>query len=83
MSCTKMEELQRIKKSKDGKGTDYGTAGAIAEEAISAIHTVTSYGGQVDIINRYKYMLIQEGSISSSPSKMILKMSLMVQILYM
>jgi len=45
-----MEELQGLK----GKGaTDYGKAGAIAEEALSGIHTVTSYGGQTDIVKRY------------------------------
>ena len=49
-----MEELQGTKKkSKDGKTTDYGTAGAVAEEALSAIHTVTSYGGQDGITKRY------------------------------
>jgi len=48
-----MAALQGTKKSKDGKTTDYGTAGAIAEEALSAIHTVTSYGGQDGITKRY------------------------------
>jgi len=49
-----MEEQQGLKKTNNEKATDYGTAGAIAEEVLSAIHTVTSYGGQADIIHRYK-----------------------------
>ena len=51
-------------KNKDGQSTsdcnadnnnvlDYGKAGAIAEEVLSAIHTVTSFGGQDGIVERY------------------------------
>ena len=49
-----MEEQQGLKKTNNEKATDYGMAGAIAEEVLSAIHTVTSYGGQADIVHRYK-----------------------------
>ena len=48
-----LAELQRTKKSKDGKTTDYGKAGAIAEEVLAAIRTVTSYGGQNKIVEKY------------------------------
>ena len=48
-----MTELQAVKKDKGGKVTDYGTAGAIAEEVLSGIHTVTSYGGQASIVKKY------------------------------
>ena len=50
-----MEKQQGIKKDDDDKGktADYGEAGAIAEEMLSAIHTVTSYGGQPVVVDRY------------------------------
>lgn len=51
-----MEKQQGIRKD-DGnddadKAADYGEAGAIAEEMLSAIHTVTSYGGQSVVVDR-------------------------------
>ncbi|XP_065884365.1 ATP-dependent translocase ABCB1-like isoform X2 [Dysidea avara] len=50
----KLTELQGVKEDdKDEKVSDYGTAGAIAEEVLSAIHTVTSYGGQASIVEKY------------------------------
>ena len=52
-----MEKQQDIRKD-DEEGdkdtpTDYGEAGAIAEEILSAIHTVTSYGSQSAVVDRY------------------------------
>lgn len=52
-----MEKQQGIRKDDDDdndakKSVDYGEAGAIAEEVLSAIHTVTSYGGQSVVVNR-------------------------------
>lgn len=43
------------KKEKQTATLDYGKAGAIAEEMLSAIHTVTSYGGQAEFVERYTY----------------------------
>ena len=34
---------------------DYGKAGAIAEEVLSAIHIVTSFGGQTELVEWYVY----------------------------
>ena len=52
-----MEKQQGIRKDdeedKDKPTIDYGEAGAIAEEMLSAIHTVTSYGGQSAVVDRY------------------------------
>lgn len=53
-----MEKQQGIRKDDDDddgdkeKPADYGEAGAIAEEMLSAIHTVTSYGDQSVVVNR-------------------------------
>lgn len=51
-----MEKQQGIRKDeeddKDKSTMDYGEAGAIAEEMLSAIHTVTSYGGQSAVVDR-------------------------------
>jgi len=49
-----MEKQQGIRKNDDPeKPVDYGEAGAIAEEMLSAIHTVTSYGGQSVVVKKY------------------------------
>ena len=50
-----MEKQQGIRKDdEDTKETvtDYAEAGAIAEEMLSAIHTVTSYGAQSIVVDR-------------------------------
>lgn len=51
-----MEKQQGIRKDEeddnDKSTMDYGEAGAIAEEMLSAIHTVTSYGGQSVVVDR-------------------------------
>ena len=49
-----MEKQQGIRKDEedDNATMDYGEAGAIAEEMLSAIHTVTSYGGQSVVVDR-------------------------------
>ena len=40
----------------DKDDVDYGKAGAIAEEVLSAIHIVTSFGGQNEIVDWYVYV---------------------------
>ena len=50
-----MEKQEGVRKDEDNnkeKLTEYAEAGAIAEEMLSAIHTVTSYGGQSIVVNR-------------------------------
>ena len=57
-------KAQEIKKkggsSSDGNEddedvADYGKAGAIAEEVLSAINIVTSFGGQTELVEWYVY----------------------------
>lgn len=50
-----MEKQQGIRKDDDvdeENPADYAEAGAIAEEMLSAIHTVTSYGGQSIVVDK-------------------------------
>ena len=59
-----MHKTQEIKK-KGGSSSDsnehdegvidYGKAGAIAEEVLSAIQIVTSFGGQTELVEWYVY----------------------------
>ena len=46
-------KLRTKEKGVQSSSLDYGKAGAIAEEMLSAIHTVTSFGGQVELVERY------------------------------
>ena len=59
-----MHKAQGSKKSDDQNtpdatdSLDYGKAGAIAEEVLSAINTVTSFGGQNRFVEWYVHICI-------------------------
>jgi len=47
------QETTDVKDKDDANSLDYGKAGAIAEEALSAIRVVTSFGAQDQILKWY------------------------------